>query len=79
MNTNVETTTPLKANDPNYHKAYYQKHKDTVGVYTVRKYAKNKYRVSDEECSTFGEEICKFGQYKKLKTQLQEKFPDHVF
>jgi len=68
-----------KTKDPNYHKKYYKEHKDTVGVYTVPKYAKNKYRVTEEQCKMYGEEICNYGKYVKLKQHLESKFPDLVF
>lgn len=68
-----------KSRDPNYYKEYYQNHKDTMGVYTVKKYAKNKYRLTDDECARFKDDVCKYGQYKKLKCYLQEKFPDEEF
>lgn len=73
------TERKFKTKDPDYHKKYYASHKDTVGVYTVPKYAKNKYRVTNDECSIYGDEICNYGKYMKLKKHLQSKFPDMEF
>lgn len=62
-----------------YFQEYYKKNKDKVGVYTVPKYAKHRYRLSDDEINAYGEHICTYGKYLKYKKMMQEAFPDVSF
>jgi hypothetical protein len=68
----------MKTKSPTYHKEYYQNNKDVVGNYTVLKYVKNKYGVSNEDYHFFGDEFIKeYGKYILLQKALKAQFPEH--
>ena len=62
-----------------YFKEYYKQHSDVVGKYTISKYAKCKYRLTQEQCDLYGPHITTFGKFIKLKEQLQKQFPNETF
>ena len=67
-----------KVKNPNYHRDYYQKNKAHVGKYTVKKYAKKKYNLDDDDVLIYGEEYIKeYGRFMELKNKLNHAFPDN--
>lgn len=71
--------TPLGVTkNPDYYKNYYKekKNQSTTFDYNQVRYAKCRYKLSDEECELYKDNITDYGKMKQIIEKMKSKYPD---